>query len=104
MSKQINRDVNKSTPPIVSVPPQQSKAMDVSAQPPKAPPVSTRQAIQDISHSKPVATAAPTNDDIAKRAYQIYVERGCPQGQSEQIWRQAELELRKRAFTASSSR
>jgi hypothetical protein len=36
----------------------------------------------------------PTHDDIAKRAYDIYVERGRKQGQCEQNWHQAELELR----------
>jgi len=46
------------------------------------------------SHPGPAATAMPTHKDIAKRAYEIYVEKGCPQGQSEQNWLQAEQEMK----------
>jgi hypothetical protein len=35
----------------------------------------------------------PTQTEIAARAYEIYVKRGCPQGQSEAHWLQAEKEL-----------
>ncbi len=42
---------------------------------------------------KPSAARKPTHDEIAKRAYQIYIEKGMPRGQSEQIWQQAEKEL-----------
>ena len=40
----------------------------------------------------PVANTAAAHDDIARRAYEIYVEKGCLQGQSEQNWQQAEQE------------
>ena len=43
------------------------------------------------SHPGPAAAAVPTHKDIAKRAYEIYVERDCRQGQSELNWLQAEL-------------
>jgi len=74
--------------------PQQHKAASVpAAQKPKA-----TQPIHDIQQPKhkQIPDAAPTHDDIARRAYQIYIEKGCPQGQSEQIWQQAEQEQRDR--------
>jgi hypothetical protein len=37
--------------------------------------------------------ATPTQDDIALRAYHIYVERGCTSGDPMQDWLQAEREL-----------
>jgi hypothetical protein len=37
--------------------------------------------------------AAPTNDEIALRAYHIYMERGCTPGDPMQDWLQAEREL-----------
>jgi Protein of unknown function (DUF2934) len=40
------------------------------------------------------ATAAPTHKEIARRAYEIYIENGRRQGQSEQYWLQAEQELK----------
>jgi hypothetical protein len=36
----------------------------------------------------------PTHNDIAKRAYDIYVKTGCKQGQCTKNWQQAEHELR----------
>jgi hypothetical protein len=38
--------------------------------------------------------AMPTHDDIAARAYGIYLKSGCKQGQCQRNWHQAELELR----------
>jgi hypothetical protein len=38
-------------------------------------------------------TPAPSHDDIARRAYEIYVKKGCQQGQCKQNWRQAEQDL-----------
>lgn len=35
-----------------------------------------------------------THDDIAKRAYDIYVQNGRKQGQCKQNWQQAEHDLR----------
>ena len=51
--------------------------------------------IQDIPRSKPAPTAAPTHEDIAKRAYEIYVQKGDLHGDAEQNWKQAEQELKK---------
>jgi hypothetical protein len=39
------------------------------------------------------AEAKPTQDDIALRAYHIYVERGCTPGDPMQDWLKAEREL-----------
>jgi hypothetical protein len=52
------------------------------------------QQIRNASHPGPVAPALLTHEDIAKHAYDIYVEKGCRQGQSELDWRQAEQELK----------
>jgi hypothetical protein len=35
----------------------------------------------------------PTHDEIASRAYELYVQSGCKQGQCTHNWRQAETEL-----------
>jgi hypothetical protein len=40
---------------------------------------------------------APTNDDrdrVARRAYELYIERGCGDGRAEDDWLCAERELR----------
>jgi hypothetical protein len=39
-------------------------------------------------------TAPPDAEDIAKRAYFYWLERGCPEGSPEQDWLRAEAELR----------
>ena len=41
-----------------------------------------------------VVSLMPTHDEIAKRAYEIYIKKGRRQGQSERDWQQAENELR----------
>ena len=41
------------------------------------------------------AVAGPTYDQIALRAYHIYLERGCAPGDPMQDWLQAERELTK---------
>ena len=42
---------------------------------------------------KAAATATPTYEEIALRAYLIYLERGCTPGDPMQDWLQAEQEL-----------
>ena len=42
-----------------------------------------------------VVPLMPTHEDIAKRAYEIYINKGHRQGQSERYWLQAENDLRK---------
>ena len=60
----------------------------------KAAQVSAMQQVHKAPHSGSCATAMLTHEEIARRAYEIYVEKGCPQGQSEQNWLQAEQELK----------
>jgi len=38
----------------------------------------------------------PTRDDIARRAYELYLERGAEHGRDEDDWRRAEEELGRR--------
>jgi hypothetical protein len=45
-------------------------------------------------HPGPAATAVPMHKNIAKRAYEIYIEKNRQEGQSEQNWLQAEQELK----------
>jgi len=40
------------------------------------------------------AVAEPTRDAIARRAYELFCERGCADGQDVEDWLQAERELR----------
>ena len=45
----------------------------------------------------PVTNPVVTHDAIARRAYEIYIEKGRLQGQSEQNWLQAEQEQKNRS-------
>jgi hypothetical protein len=54
-----------------------------------------------ISRPGPVASAAITQEDIARRAYEIYLRQG---GQTEQNWLQAERELRSKKPEAAMQR
>jgi hypothetical protein len=85
----MNKQISKSKLSPVSVP-----------QPPKSPPVSASQPIHDIPQPGQFRAAGTTHDDVARRAYQIYVEQGYPQGQSEQNWQQAEREHRYQGLAA----
>ena len=38
-------------------------------------------------------TTKPTQDEIAARAYQLYLERGCEDGHADEDWLMAEEEL-----------
>jgi len=62
--------------------------------------VATQMSEMQHAHKAPypghVATTMLTHEDISKRAYEIYVENGCKEGQSEQNWLQAEQELKNR--------
>lgn len=42
---------------------------------------------------KPFAGTPPPHQEIAERAYYLYLSQGCPCGQSEQHWREAEAQL-----------
>jgi hypothetical protein len=63
----------------------ESKAKQVSAA------QQTQKGLQIVS-----VAVMPTHKEIAKRAYEIYIENGRRQGQSEQYWLQAEQELKNR--------
>jgi hypothetical protein len=78
--KVMNKEMKKKSSKISTT--QQAKAAKVSS------PVT----ICEL-RSKPTASTV-AHEDIAKRAYEIYAGMGYPQGQSEQIWRQAEEEIR----------
>lgn len=67
-----------------------SKYMTMS----KATQMSAMQRAHKTPYPESVATAMLTHEEIAKRAYEIYAEKRCPQGQSEQNWLQAEQELK----------
>jgi hypothetical protein len=72
------------------------KSKVVADQPPKMTQVPVPQQAHDISRPKQVPTVTPTPQDIAERAYQIYLQMDCQQGQNEQNWLQAEQELKNR--------
>jgi hypothetical protein len=58
--------------------------------------MSDMQQAHKVPHPGPVATTMLAHKDISRRAYEIYVENGCKEGQNEQNWLQAELELKNR--------
>ena len=62
----------------------------------KATQMSAMQQGHKASHPGPGASVMPKHKDIAERAYAIYFETDCRQGQSEQNWLQAEQELKSR--------
>jgi len=45
----------------------------------------------------PAREELPTNEEVARLAYEIYLERGCAPGQDVNDWLQAERELQERA-------
>jgi hypothetical protein len=55
-----------------------------------APPSTVREAIP------PQTRSDPTHDEIAQRARALWLEKGCPENQSEAIWFEAEEMLRGR--------
>jgi hypothetical protein len=66
--------------------------------------VTAPQPIHDIPQSKLAVSVTPAHEEIAMRAYQIYVQLGRPQGQSEQIWQQAEQDIRNRSRATAVSK
>jgi hypothetical protein len=52
-------------------------------------------------HTRQTTAPMYTHEDIARRAYEIYVKRGRRQGQSQQDWNQAEQELQNERIAAS---
>ena len=62
----------------------------------KATQMSEMQQAHKAPHPGQVATTMTTHKVISRRAYEIYVESGCKEGQSEQNWLQAEQEMKNR--------
>jgi len=60
----------------------------------KATQMSLMQQAHKTPHPGSVATAMLTHEEIAKRAYEIYAEKECPQGQCEQNWLQAGRDMK----------
>ena len=54
-------------------------------------------AVDGPSYPDPVEDGAPTYEEIAGRAHQIWLEQGQPSDSAEQNWLQAERELRSSA-------
>ena len=48
----------------------------------------------DRAPSSPAGPATVTNSDVARRAYDLYLARGCAHGFDVEDWLQAERELR----------
>jgi hypothetical protein len=67
--------------------------MKTSINKPKRLQVPVPQQVHDIPRPKLDLTIKPTNKDITKRAYEIYIAKGCLPAQCEQNWKQAEQEL-----------
>jgi hypothetical protein len=56
--------------------------------------VHAAQQMRDASHPESVVATMLTHEGIARHAHEIYVEKGCRQGQNEQDWLQAEQEMK----------
>ncbi len=55
---------------------------------------------QQESVSAPVGAQAPSHDEIARRAYELFMNRGCSPGLDRQDWLDAERELKESAAAA----
>jgi hypothetical protein len=51
----------------------------------------------DQASDPPVAHSGPSHEEIARRAYQLWEERGGPHGSPEEDWHRAQRELRVRS-------
>jgi hypothetical protein len=63
---------------------------------------SATQPTQEARKPAPAVTTVLTHDDIAKRAYDIYVQKGRQPGQCKQNWLQAERDLRRPGFATGA--
>jgi len=48
---------------------------------------------RELPKSNPMKNNMPTHDEISARAYQIFLERGCPEGRDLEHWLEAEAQL-----------
>jgi hypothetical protein len=47
-----------------------------------------------VTHSNQAGTGAkPSRDEVARKAYDIYLKEGCPQGRDVQHWLEAEAKM-----------
>jgi hypothetical protein len=65
---------------------------------------STRTVRKSMSVAKVAGMTEPTTDEIRKRAYEIYMARGCALGDPVADWLQAERELRESKVTKTTTR
>ncbi len=94
-SKPISGNNNFNVRPAVSV----SAAAVLPTEPHPNPKPAAKQvqeeAIATLENEGGHVIVQPSREEIAKRAYEIYVESGCVEGRCEQNWHLAERELRK---------
>ncbi|HEY6904444.1 MAG TPA: DUF2934 domain-containing protein [Candidatus Acidoferrales bacterium] len=57
--------------------------------------------VVDLEILEPQLTTGPSFEEIQRRAYELYVERGCVQGCDQDNWLEAEREL-KQGYQRSS--
>ena len=57
-------------------------------------------ALDRSAKSLPNRSARVTHSDVARRAYDLYLARGCAHGHDVEDWLQAERKLRARSTTA----
>lgn len=50
----------------------------------------------EVSEDHPLVSDGPAVEQIKARAYELWCERGCPDGSADEDWHQAERELRAR--------
>jgi DUF2934 family protein len=48
----------------------------------------------EVPEKHPLVTDGPDIEEIKTRAYQLWMERGCPHGSADQDWHRAEREVR----------
>jgi len=51
----------------------------------------------DSAANKPAGQVALSNEDVARRAYEIWLSKGCEQGHDLDHWIEAERQLRQQA-------
>jgi DUF2934 family protein len=85
----------EATPKVEPAKPEAPKAAvktdGVKTQPARPPTAAT-----PVKSSAPAVKPEPTEDEIAKRAYELYLDRGAVDGFALDDWMQAETELRGR--------
>jgi hypothetical protein len=48
---------------------------------------------RELQKANPMKNNKPTHEEISARAFQIFVERGCPEGRDLEHWLEAEAQL-----------